>query len=169
MTQVFIPCPRCNATGFLPQHSHVDNGRCFRCFGSRYCQVSIYFGKCQVFVGKEDSVQVQDYFRMTRRELIDLVAVLLKRDLHDGRTIATLGVILGMVDRTFRNRGTRAFATRGARRTDRASLLEIRSEVYSRWGCLRIDLEAKEEQARKMMERANESLRQSVELLEGLL
>jgi hypothetical protein len=122
-----------------------------------------------VFVGKEDSVQVQDYFRMTRRELIDLVAILLKRDLHDGRTIATLGVILGMVDRKFRNRGTRAFSIRGARRTDRASLLEIRSEVYRRWGCLRIGLEAKEEQAREMMERANESLRQSVELLEGLL
>ena len=75
---------------------------------------------------------------MTRRELIDLVAVLLKRDLHDGRTIATLGLVMGMVDSAFRERGLRAFSIRSGRRTDRASLLEIRSEVYRRWGCLRV-------------------------------
>lgn len=169
MTRVFIQCPRCNATGFLPQHSHVDSGKCFRCFGSRYCQVPIYFGSCQVLVGKEVTIQVKDYFLKTRKELIDIVAILLTRDLHDGRTIATLGVILGMVDPPFRKRGNRAFNIRNGRRTDRLSLVEIQSGVYRRWGCLRAGVEVVESRAIELMKRANDSLRQSNTLLEGLL
>jgi hypothetical protein len=169
MIYVFIPCPRCNATGFLPQYSHVDNGGCFRCFKSGYCRVPVYYGRCSVHVGKDNVIQVRDYFKMTRRELIDLVAVLLKRDLHDGRTIATLGVILGMVDKTFRERGIRAFRIRNGRRTDRKALWEIKSEVYLRWGCLREGLDARESRAIEMMEQANESLRQSNAMLEGFL
>lgn len=27
------PCPKCNGTGYLPHHAHVDGGRCWNCTG----------------------------------------------------------------------------------------------------------------------------------------
>jgi hypothetical protein len=33
--QINHPCPRCNGQGFIPKYSHIENGRCFKCGGSK--------------------------------------------------------------------------------------------------------------------------------------
>ncbi len=34
-----IECPRCNATGKLPQFSHINNGICFLCNGAKMIEI----------------------------------------------------------------------------------------------------------------------------------
>ena len=32
---VFVACPRCGGTGYLPQYSHIEGGICFKCRGNK--------------------------------------------------------------------------------------------------------------------------------------
>ena len=80
-----------------------------------------------------DVIPVKPYLEMSRGDLIDLTAKLLKTP-KDGRSIAVLGIILGTVDLRFHERGVRAFCRRSKVQKDRDALRDIIAEVFDRWG-----------------------------------
>ena len=80
-----------------------------------------------------DVIPVKPYLEMSRRDLIDLTAKLLKTP-KDGRSITVLGIILGTVDLRFHERGVRAFCQRSKVQKDRDALRDIIAEVFDRWG-----------------------------------
>ena len=40
-----IPCPRCDARGFIPEYSHIASGRCFLCGGAKVIDKKAQYGR----------------------------------------------------------------------------------------------------------------------------
>lgn len=56
-----IPCPRCDARGFLPQYFYNRKGICFRCWGGKYVLVKIPDGMDEnEFIRKEIQKEQED-------------------------------------------------------------------------------------------------------------
>jgi hypothetical protein len=122
----------------LPHFSHIQDGICFRCMGAGIVRAKINFLSEEIVVGS-DRIPVEPYAKMTRKKLIEVLTHIfeLGDKCNDGYALATLGMILGLADKTLRDRGFQAFDKRCSGEDDRSTLREITNRVFAQWGSLR--------------------------------
>lgn len=126
-------CPRCLGNGYLGQYSHVQDGICFRCKGSGEIQVQINFWERSIQVGAQ-TIPIEPYQRMNRKELVQEAAQILNgppSQCNQARSIAILGLVLGLADLKVRDRGLAAFDTRCEVPEDRNTLRALVAKVSS--------------------------------------
>jgi len=134
----YIVCPRCSGKGLLPHYSHVQGGICFRCVGAGIVRAEISLHVNEVQVGSE-RIPVGPYFKMTRKELIEVAFNIFEMGdkCNEGYALATLALVLGLADKTLRDRGYLAFDKRCSVEEDRLTLRDLTTQVIARWGRFR--------------------------------
>lgn len=84
----FIPCPRCTGSGYFNCFSHINNGRCFKCGGTKTVPANNAAKNSRALVSKFNAIRYdatlcktveQLKARMAHKELINFIENLPKK------------------------------------------------------------------------------------------